>query len=233
MIVKVDGWTVFDEIRTKDTRPLPRVLSRHEVAAVLGALKVQRFIVVLRLIYACGLRLGEAVALEWRDLDAAQGRLLVRDGKGGKQRFVPLPAALLPMLRAYWATHRHPRFLFPAAGRDWRVNRRATPEAQAAALAAQQHRAEQPMSESSVQNAFRLALAASGVAKPASVHTLRHSYATHLLEEGVNIRVVSGYLGHANIEQTVVYLHLTEASEAKAHEALARMLAPLQGIQSR
>ena len=72
---------------------------------------------VLRLIYACGLRLGEAVALEWRDFDAAQGRLHIRDGKGGKQRFVPLPAAVLPMLRRYWAPHRHPRFLFPATGR--------------------------------------------------------------------------------------------------------------------
>ena len=231
-VVKVSGWTVFDEVRTKDTRPLPSVLSRGEVAAVLGQLKVPRFVAVLRLIYACGLRLGEAVALEVRDIDAAQGRLHVRDGKGGKQRFVPLPAALLPELRAYWATHRHPRFLFPAAGRDWRVHRRATAEAQAAALAAQQHRAERPMSESSVQNAFRLALAASGVAKPASVHTLRHSYATHLLEEGVNLRAVSAYLGHASLEHTTVYLHLTEASEARAHEALGRLLAPLQGLQS-
>ena len=78
-----------------------------------------------------------------------------------------------------------------------------------------------------MQLAFKLALADSGVAKPASPHTLRHSYATHLLEEGVNIRVVSAYLGHASIEQTVVYLHLTEASEARAHEALARMLGSL------
>ena len=124
-VVKVSGWTVFDEVRTKDTRPLPSVLSRADVAAVLGQLKVPRFAVVLRLIYACGLRLGEAVALEVRDIDATQGRLHVRDGKGGKQRFVPLPAALLPELRAYWATHRHPRLLFPAAGRDWRVHRRA------------------------------------------------------------------------------------------------------------
>lgn len=229
MIVKVNGWTVFDEVRTKDTRPLPKVLTRGEVAAVLGALKVLRFIVVLRLIYACGLRLGEAVALEWRDIDAAQGRLHIRDGKGGKQRFVPLPAAVLPMLRRYWATHRHPRFLFPATGRGWRVNRRATAEAQAEALSAHQGQATAPMSESSVQNAFRLALAASGVSRQASVHTLRHSYATHLLEEGVNLRAVSAYLGHANLEQTAVYLHLTEASEARTHEALGRMLAPLQG----
>jgi site-specific recombinase XerD len=107
------------------------------------------------------------------------------------------------------------------------VDRRATEAEQAAAQAAQQQKATAPMSGGTVQNAFGLALAASGVTKPASVHTLRHSYATHLLEEGVNIRVVSAYLGHANIEQTVVYLHLTEASEARAHEALARMLGNL------
>ena len=226
-IVRVEKWTVFDEVRTKDSRPLPKVLSRADVAAVLGTLRVHRFRAVLRLIYACGLRLGEAVALEVRDIDGKEGRLLVRDGKGGKQRYIPLPKAMLLELRAWWRTHCHPRLLFPAAGRGWRVNRRATEAEQAAALAAHQANATVPMSESSVQNAFRLALAQSGVGKPASVHTLRHSYATHLLEEGVNIRVVSAYLGHANIEQTVVYLHLTEASEAKAHEALARMLSHL------
>lgn len=226
-VVKAEKWTVFDEVRTKDTRPLPKVLSRAEVAAVLGAVQVQRFRVLLHLIYACGLRLGEAVALEVRDIQSAEGRLHIRDGKGGKQRYVPLPAAILPMLRAYWKTHRHPRFIFPAAGRDWRVNHRATMADQAAALAAAQARATAPMSESSVQIAFKLALAASGVAKPASPHTLRHSYATHLLEEGVNIRAVSAYLGHANVEQTAVYLHLTEASEARAREALARMLSIL------
>ena len=226
-VVRVEGWTVFDEVRTKDTRPLPKVLSRAEVAAVLAALKVDRFRVVLRLIYACGLRLGEAVALEVRDIESAQGRLHIRDGKGGKQRFVPLPQAILPELRVYWTTHRHPRLLFPAAGRAWRVNRRASDVEHARALATHQGKAAVPMSESSVQNAFRLALAASRVAKPASVHTLRHSYATHLLEEGVNLRAVSAYLGHASLEQTAVYLHLTEASEARTHEALARLLSHL------
>jgi len=226
MIARVEKWTVFDEVRTKDSRPLPKVLSRSEVAAVLGALRVQRFRMVLRLIYACGLRLGEAVALEVRDIDGKEGRLLVRDGKGGKQRYVPLPKNILIELRAWWVTHRHPRFIFPSA-RGARLDRRASDAEQAAALAAQQAKATMPMSGGTVQNAFGLALAASGVTKPASVHTLRHSYATHLLEEGVNIRVVSAYLGHANIEQTVVYLHLTEASEARAHEALARMLGSL------
>jgi integrase/recombinase XerD len=229
MIVRVEKWTVFDEVRTKDTRPLPKVLSRADVAAVLGTVRVHRFRAVLRLIYACGLRLGEAVALEVRDIDGKEGRLLIRDGKGGKQRYVPLPKMMLLELRAWWATHRHPRFIFPAAGRAWRVNRRATEAEQAAALAAHQAKATVPMSESSVQNAFRLALAASGVAKPASVHTLRHSYATHLLEEGVTLRAVSAYLGHANLEHTTVYLHLTEASEARTHEALGRLLAALQG----
>lgn len=227
-IAKVEKWSVFDEVRTKDSFPLPVVFSRSQVAAVLGTLRVDRFRVVLRLIYACGLRVSEAVALEVRDVDAGLMRLHIRNGKGGKDRYVPLAKPTLRELRTFWATHRHPRFLFPAAGHWWRINHNGTNEArQLEELAARQGKATTPMSVGTVQNAFRVALAQSGINKPACVHTLRHSYATHLLEEGVPIRAVSAYLGHASIEQTVVYLHLTEVTETRTHDALARMLANL------
>lgn len=223
-IVRVVGWTVFSEIRTRGSLPLPVVLSRNEVAAVIGAVREDRFRVVLRLIYGCGLRVSEALAVEVGDIDAAGHRLTICEGKGGKPRVVPLPQVLVRELRAYWVTHRHPRFLFPAPGSHWRVQKRATAQDQAAALAAQMRTAEVPMSVSSVQNVMRLAIAASGVGKAATLHTLRHSYATHMLEEGVNLRAVSAYLGHTNLETTAVYLHLTEVSEHRAQEALERLL---------
>jgi site-specific recombinase XerD len=105
------------------------------------------------------------------------------------------------------------------------VNRRACAAEQEAALAAAMHVATQPMSEASVQNVMRLALATAGIDKRATLHSLRHSYATHLLEEGVHLKAVSAYLGHASLDTTLVYLHLTEASESKTHTALAKLIA--------
>lgn len=218
-VVKV-RWGVFDEVKTKGSLPLPVVLSRAEVAVLFAAVKVARFRMVLRLLYGCGLRIGEALALEVRDVEKAGLRLHIREGKGGKPRYVPLPEVLYYELRAHWATHRNPRFLFPALGSAWRVNRRATAAEQDAALAVAMRDSSRPMSVSSVQTVMRLAVAASGMAKPACLHTLRHSYATHLLEEGVHIRALSAYLGHASLDTTMVYLHLTEVSEARVQTAL-------------
>ena len=160
------------------------------------------------------------MALEVKDVDGAALRLHIREGKGGKPRYVPLPSKLLLELRAHWATHRNPRFLFPALGSAWRANRRASEAEQDAALAAAMRAADHPMSVSAVQTVMRLAVAASGIAKPACLHTLRHSYATHLLEGGVHIRALSAYIGHASLDTTMVYLHLTETSEARVQTAL-------------
>ena len=229
------AWKVFSTIRTRGAAPLPRVLSRAEVAALFAVVRVPRFRVVLRLLYGCGLRIGEALALEVTDIRAkgcVHPALLVRAGKGGKSRMVPLPSALLAEVRAHWRTHRHPRFLFPSPGSAWRANRRASAAEQDAALAAQMHTATRTMSVSSVQAVMRIAVAQSGIipsaeggARGASLHTLRHSYATHLLEEGVHLKSISAYLGHTSLETTMVYLHLTEAGEARAHAALARLFA--------
>lgn len=223
-VVKV-RWGVFDEVKTKGSLPLPVVLSRAEVARLFAAVKVPRFRMVLRLLYGCGLRIGEALALEVRDVDGVALRLHVRDGKGGKPRYVPLPKAIYLELRAHWATHRNVRFLFPALGSAWRANKRASEAEQALALAEVMRSSDHPMSVSSVQTVMRLAVAVSGIAKPACLHTLRHSYATHLLEEGVHIRALSAYLGHASLETTMVYLHLTETSEEKVQTALGRLFA--------
>lgn len=221
-------WKVFASIRTRGAAPLPRVLSRAEVAALFAVVRVLRFRVVLRLLYGCGLRIGEALALEVGDIRAkgcVHPTLLVRDGKGGKSRIVPLPLCVLAEVRAYWKTHRHPRFIFPSPGSAWRANRRASQAEQDAALAAQMRTATQTMSVSSVQAMMRIAVAQSGIHAGASLHTLRHSYATHLLDEGVHLKSISAYLGHTSLDTTMVYLHLTEAGEERSHAALAKLLA--------
>jgi site-specific recombinase XerD len=207
-------WTVFEELRIAPPQTLPLVLAREQVATVLKAVELPRYRVVLGLIYHTGLRVGEAVRIELRDLretHTEHPRLHVRCGKGGKDRFVPLSPAMLRELRDWWKTHRHPTFLFPGPTLAWRE--RAQPAAAA-------QRAATHLSVSAVQHTFRLARATAGLPAEATVHTLRHCYATHLLEEGVSLRLISQYLGHASLETTVIYTHLTPLNEARTRTAL-------------
>ena len=130
-------------------------------------------------------------------------------------------------LEQWWRWHKHPRLLFPAMGRSWKATQQRGPAERDRLQREQLHGALHPMSDSALQNAWRIALAASGVDRRAHIHTLRHSYATHLLEEGVSLRYVSAYLGHATLEQTLVYAHLTAVSEAQTQQAVSRMAAAL------
>lgn len=210
----VPDWTVFAEVRIAPPQTLPLVLAREQVAALLGAVQQPRYRTALTLIYHTGLRVGEAVRIQVRDLrdtHTEHPRLHVRCGKGGKDRYVPLAPAMVAALRAWWQTHRHPTFLFPGPTSGWRE--RAQP-----ANAAQ--RAPTHLSVSAVQNTFRLARATAGLPVAATVHTLRHCYATHLLEEGVSLRLISQYLGHASLETTLIYTHLTPLNEARTRAAL-------------
>ncbi len=212
----LEGWTVFEEVRIAPSQTLPLVLTREQVAAVLRAVREPRLKMVLAFIYHTGLRVGEAVRVELRDLkDTHTGhpRLHVRCGKGGKDRYVPLSANLVAQMRDWWKTHRHPQWLFPGPGTNWRE--RGLTATQAAA------RATTPLSVSAVQHTFRLARHTAGAPEGATVHTLRHCYATHLLEEGVSLRLISQYLGHASLETTLIYTHLTPLNEAKTRAALA------------
>jgi len=220
--VKVQGWTVFKELRIAEPEVLPIVLSRQEVQALLGTLREPRFRTALGLMYHCGLRVGETVAIEVRDIhgQATPPRLHIRNGKGGKDRYVPAAPAMIAELRDWWRAHRHPQFLFPSPGRGWADRTLSLSQAMT--------RSATTMSVSAVQMAYRLARAASGVNPASTTHSLRHSYATHLLEEGVSLRQISQYLGHESLDTTVIYTHLTAISEARTQAALNALYQPLK-----
>lgn len=196
-------WHTLDFARPAKEQKLPAVLSMQEVGAILRCVHYMRYRVCLTTIYACGLRLLEGVSLQVKDIDGQRRMIHVRQGKGGKDRYVPLPDSVLVMLRQYWLTHRNPLWLFPS------IHALLAPE-----------QTSQFMHETGVQRAFRAALLESGVKKGATVHTLRHSYATHLLEAGVNLRVIQGYLGHTSPKTTAVYTHLTSVVNAQANETI-------------
>ena len=160
--------------------------------------------------------MGEAVALKPGHVDAQRGVVRIVEGKGGRMREVPLSTAMVERLRRYWSFHRNKRWLFPGVGRGWKDRTRSLSRAMGESREA--------MSVSAVQNALRMALSASGLKKNATCHTLRHSFATHLLEDGGSIRQVSTYLGHASLASTLVYLHVTEISESRGREVQERLL---------
>ena len=216
-------WKLFDLVRSPSAKTLPTVLTREEVARFFGVLREPRFKTVFRLIYACGLRIGEAVRLEVRDL-REPGRLHIREAKGNKERYVPLPPAMLAELRAWWRTHRHPKWIFPGVGRGWKDQSINSGPARTAALA-KLAQAVEPMGVGSIGHCLRLARAEARLPQGTVVHTLRHSYATHLLEEGVSLRLISAYLGHSSLETTLIYTHLTAVNEESARQAVARLLA--------
>jgi integrase/recombinase XerD len=200
------AWPILDFVKPALERKLPVVLSRAEVERILGCLRRPHYRACLSTIYGCGLRLQEGRRLQVKDIDSSRMTVHVRSGKGHRDRYVPLPEETLQVLRGYWVQHRNRVWLFPSPAEG------------------NMQRAERPLSGSGVQKAFRAALRASGLAKAASVHTLRHSYATHLLEAGVSLRLIQSYLGHASLATTAIYLHLTPNAEAAAVAALNQVM---------
>lgn len=190
---------------------LPVVLSAVEVRRVLVAVPALDHRVCLSTIYSCGLRLGEGLRLQVADIDSERMLLHIRAGKGNQDRYVPLPQRTLLLLREQWKSHRHPVLLFPAKGHSGLGARTAT----------------EPTSRTTLQRAFRLALLASGIKKAAHIHTLRHSYATHLLEQGENLRQIQVNLGHKSPVVTAVYTHLTSLCQTQHQKRLDEFMGNL------
>ncbi len=202
-------WTTFDLVRPQPERRLPVILTREEIQRILKCVRFPIYRVCLLTIYSCGLRLLEGCTLKVSDVDSQRMVLHIEQGKGGKDRYVPLPRRTRTELRNWYKTHRNPNWIFPAAGRgshnDFSVATRFTPH-------------------NNVQIAFKTALRKSGVNKRASVRTLRHSYATHLVELGVNLRLIQEYLGHMSPKTTAIYAHLTDVALNQAKGTINRFM---------
>jgi integrase/recombinase XerD len=194
-------WDTLELVNAKREKKLPTVLSLDEIRTILKAVNTPQNKAYLTTVYSCGLRLHEALNLQVHDKASHRMRIHVHRGKGAKDRYVPLPQSTLHILRNYWKCHRNPVWIFPRLGRNGQ-------EASAASS---------PMDQSSVRGALRRVLVQINFKKRVTVHTLRHSYATHLLEAGVNIRRIQQYLGHSSLNSTMVYLHLTTQGHERAY----------------
>ena len=180
-------------------RKLPLILSREEVRALLEAAHRVRHHTMLALLYGCGLRVSEVTQLKVNDIDASRGVMWVRQGKGRRDRQALLPPKLLELLRAYWRTERPTDWLFPATNRT------------------------RPIAPKVVFLACRNAARVAGIVKPVHPHSLRHAFATHLLEGGTNLRTIQILLGHANLETTARYLQVADI-------AVRSTLSPLDSL---
>jgi site-specific recombinase XerD len=181
-------WAITHIPFPRTQKKLPVVLSRDEVAQFLAAIRNLKYRTILSLCYGAGLRISEALHLRVTDIDSKRMVIRVRQAKGHKDRYVMLSPKLLKLLREYWKAERPTSWLFPGRCKD------------------------HPLDASTLQHVCRLALRDSGVTKPVTPHTLRHSFATHLLEAGANIRTIQLLLGHRSLQTTAVYTHVSEKS---------------------
>lgn len=173
--------------RQRPPQRLPVTLSLEEVRRLLDAATTLRERAIMEIAYSSGLRLGEVLRLKLTDIDSGRMVIRVERGKGGKDRNVMLAASLLETLRAYWKRDKPRRWLFPG------------------------HGGERPLNPTTVQRAFAVAREKARIDKPVSFHSLRHSFATHLLESGVNVRTIQALLGHRSLGTTERYTHVAGA----------------------
>jgi len=195
--------------RTKKDSPEKIILSQDEVAAALRCVNDIRYRTALELIYCCGLRETEALNLTVRDIDRARSLLSIR-GKGDKRRQVPLPDLMLEKLTTLWRSHRHGVLLFPA----YKPRKPGKPRFGTL---------DRPIIGQTLLNVFQQAVTASGCRKKVNIHTLRHSYSCHMLEEGASLISVKNNLGHSNLRTTSVYTHYTTKLRRDGAEATERL----------
>ena len=182
--------------RLRSTKKLPVVLEREEAESLFSVTENLKHRAVLMLIYSSGLRLTEASHLKVTDIDSKRMVLRIRQGKGRKDRYTLLSTAALEVLREYWSQY---------CPKEWLFTGRSPGK---------------PLSVRSIQRIFKKARTLAGIRKPATVHTLRHSFATHLLEQGTDLHRIQLLLGHRSLKTTAIYLHVSR-------KELRRIVSPL------
>lgn len=195
-------WPTLRFLRARPSYKLPVVLDREEAQRLIGLIRFSPVRMCATMMYSCGLRISEALGLEIADIDSARMVVMVRAGKGNKDRHVSLPQRTLELLRDYWRVYRpRTRLLVIKDGR--------------------------PLTYESVRYFLKDAVQQSGIAKRISCHTLRHSYATNLMEQGLDVRVIQGLLGHRSLKTTTLYLHMTQNVMQSVQEAVNGLTADL------
>lgn len=195
-----ERWSLQRIRRPKKETRLPKVLSEEEVAALINALANLKHRSIMMLLYSAGLRVGEVVRLKPKDIDSSRMLVLVRSGKGAKDRVTLLSEIALEMLREYYRVYRPQKWLFPGA------------------------KAGRHITERTVQKVFVQAKKRAGIHKDATVHSLRHSFATHLLEAGTDLRYIQELLGHQSSKTTEVYTHVTNRDLRRIQSPLDRLV---------
>ncbi len=196
------SWPVFALVRPPYQKKLPVILTPDEVRRFLEALREPVYRAYFTTVYACGLRLSETARLTVQDVDGER-HLLHVNGKGNKERYVPLPKPVLQLLRQFWKTHRSQPWLFPSPTHS---------------------PGERSINRDQIKYACHAARLCSGIRKRITVHTFRHSYATHLHDAGVNLRIIQILLGHASFRTTAIYTHLTEPAAAKLQQTINQLM---------
>lgn len=191
------NWTITHTDRRKGAiaatvKQEPVVLTLEEVAQLLAATKPLKAKMLFTTMYDCGLRVSEAIRLQVSDIDSQRKVIHIRQSKGRKDRYVPLGATLLKRLRDYWRAERPASFLFPGS------------------------QADRPWNIASVREEFRLAKRIAGIETPCTTHTLRHSYASHCLQAGMQVGTIQQILGHTSLETTATYTHVTAGTTRAA-----------------
>lgn len=186
--------------RPKREKTLPNVLSRRDIMRIFSVISSIKHRAILMVAYSAGLRVSEVTRLRIEDIDSDRGLIKVRKAKGSKDRYVPLSHAALRILRIYWKTQPSNGWLFPGQKPGRHLTART------------------------VQNALANARRRSGIRKRFTMHTLRHSFATHMLEDGTDLRYVQEFLGHSKPETTMIYTHITQKNSARIRSPLDNLL---------
>jgi integrase/recombinase XerD len=182
-------WESIKIKRPRRVKKLPVVLSKEEVRSLIETTRNLKHRAILAVIYSAGLRISELATLRPSDIDSDRKQIRIM-GKGNKYRYTLLSENTLDMLRVYWRAYRPERYLFEGQKKG------------------------QPVGQSTIQQVFKHACRKCGINKPASVHSLRHSFATHLLESGTNLKIIQMLLGHSSLRTTSIYLHVTKFDPA-------------------